>query len=121
MLFRSLALVVTVLHFVIVLGYTPLGRWISVRGHAEKAYVLTYEDGHGVLRAVLSTCTSQGWIVHSLAVNDHDGFGATVGADADQAAAVTIVLSLSGPGVSEAITVLGAVTGVVHVGEGDQE
>ena len=32
-----LALVVTVLHFVIVLGYTPLGRWISTRSHTERA------------------------------------------------------------------------------------
>src|SRR5689334_5494419 len=48
-----LAVVVTGLHFVVVLGYTPLARIIASRSHAERSYTVTYRDGHGVLRDLL--------------------------------------------------------------------
>lgn len=63
-----LALVVTGLHFVVVLGYTPLCRRISRRGHAEHDYLVTYEDGRGVLRDLLTTCTGNSWSVSFLSV-----------------------------------------------------
>ena len=102
-----LALVVTALHFVIVLGYTPLGRWISTRSHAERAYTLTYEDGQGVLRALLATCTANAWTVHSVAVvSDRYGFSAPD--DPEDTAMVAMSLVLSGPGVAKATTILAA-------------
>jgi putative Mg2+ transporter-C (MgtC) family protein len=115
-----LALVVTALHFVIVLGYTPLGRWISTRSHAERAYTLTYEDGQGVLRALLATCTTHAWTVHSVAVvSDRHGFSAPeTPEDLADTALVAMSLVLSGPGVANATTILAAVDGVTRVDDG---
>ncbi|GAA1082900.1 hypothetical protein GCM10009648_21550 [Tsukamurella spumae] len=55
-----LAVSVTVLHFVAVLGFTPLGRMVAARGTAERGFTLTYRDGAGVLRDVLAACTRRG-------------------------------------------------------------
>ncbi|MFI2332402.1 MgtC/SapB family protein [Nocardia rhamnosiphila] len=113
-----LALLVTGLHFVIVLGYTPLGRWISRRGNAERGYVITYEDGRGVLRELLTACTARGWTIDSLAVlaqrADFDGH-----LPPDRL--VTVALRLSGPGVVDASAVLGVIDGVVRVDAGEDE
>lgn len=116
-----LALVVTGLHFVTVLGYTPIGRWISTRSHAERAYTLTYEDGQGVLRALLTTCTAHNWTVHSVSiVGDRQGFDPSDDRDRE-ATLVAVSLVLSGPGVTNATTVLAAVDGVVRVDDGHAE
>ncbi len=64
-----LALLVTALHFVIVLCYTPLGELVARRGHAERGYTITYEDGRGVLRDILATCTRRTWTVKSMAIS----------------------------------------------------
>jgi putative Mg2+ transporter-C (MgtC) family protein len=108
-----LALVVTGLHFVTVLGYTPVGRWIDTRGHTERTYTITYEDGRGVLRALLATCTGHGWTVHSMSiVSDRSGYGE------DGGPLVAVALTLSGSGVSGATSLLGTVDGVVRVDDG---
>ncbi|HEY9414643.1 MAG TPA: MgtC/SapB family protein [Pseudonocardia sp.] len=112
-----LALVVTALHFVSVLGYTPVGRWISTRSHAERGYTLTYEDGRGVLRELLTSCTTHRWTVHSVAIiSDRHGFDPSGAQDGRDLVAVS--LALSGPGVAAAAAVLGAVDGVVRVDDG---
>lgn len=108
-----LALVVTGLHFVTVLGYTPISRWVSTRSHAERTYTITYEDGRGVLRGLLATCTGHIWKVHSMViVNDRSGRGK------EGEPLVAVALTLSGPGVMEAAAVLGSVDGVVGVDDG---
>jgi len=112
-----LALVVTALHFVIVLAYTPLGRLVSARGGAEADYTVTYEDGRGVLRDLLSTCTSHSWTVRSLSVVAHHGQGSTD----EGTELVTIALSISGTGALGGGAALGGVTGVVHVDAGDAD
>jgi putative Mg2+ transporter-C (MgtC) family protein len=108
-----LALAVTGLHFVTVLGYTPISRWVSTRGHSERTYTITYEDGRGVLRALLATCTTHTWKVHSLAiVSDRSGYGE------DGGPLVAVALTLSGPGVADGTALLGTVEGVVRVDDG---
>lgn len=61
-----LALVVTMLHFIAVFGFTALSRYIpSARDSAVQLRV-TYLDGQGVLRAVLAATTAHKWEVHGI-------------------------------------------------------
>ena len=113
-----LALVVTGLHFVIVLGFTPLSRMIATRGHGERRYTITYEDGQGVLRALLATCTADAWTVDSMAIagrDDRDGRGRRA------ESLVTVSLALRGRGAVEAASTLGKVPGIVGVDPGEDE
>jgi putative Mg2+ transporter-C (MgtC) family protein len=59
-------------HFVISVGFPPLTRTLVRRRAQVPALRLDYYDGQGVLRAVLSTCTEQGWAVHGVEV-DREG------------------------------------------------
>jgi putative Mg2+ transporter-C (MgtC) family protein len=115
-----LAVLVTGLHFVVVIGYTPLARIIATRSHAERSYTVTYQDGQGVLRGLLQACTRQAWSVNSLAVA---ASRPQIGSDGriSEAALVTVSLSITGPGVVEATEHLGAVDGVVRVDRGDED
>jgi putative Mg2+ transporter-C (MgtC) family protein len=123
-----LALLVTGLHFVIVLGYTPLGRLIATRGHVERAYTITYEDGRGVLRDLLAACTAHAWTVNSLAIIGRPpdiktaGNGTAVSSgDRVETRLVTVGLTLTGPGAVQAATTLGTIDGVIRVDIGDDE
>ena len=70
-----LACLVTVLHFVVVFGYTALLARIRGEPAAPVRVHLRYVDGQGVLRAVLQASTKAGWSVnhmeHSVPVEDH--------------------------------------------------
>ena len=112
-----LALLVTGLHFVIVLGYTPLGRVIATRGQAERSFAITYEDGRGVLRDLLAACTDRAWTVSSLAIISHPPDTAEPG----EHRLVTVGLSLTGPGAVAAASLLGAIEGVVRIDSGDED
>ena len=112
-----LALLVTALHFVTVLAYTPLGRWLATRGRGERTYRVTYEDGRGVLRALLATCTEKGWSVNAMAVagtGEQDGSRAGDGL-------VCVGLTLAGSGAFAASGDLAEVEGVVRVDVGDED
>ena len=107
-----LALVVTVLHFVIVLGYLPLGARIHGRARVEQSYAVTYEDGRGVLRELLSTCSSNTWAVHSMSIL---GQPLRPNLDDTDPRLVTVQLTLTGPRVMSATGVLASVDGVTSV------
>lgn len=57
-----LAIVVTVLHFLITYGLRLVSRSLP-GGDARVQIVLSYDDGRGLLRSILSTTTGQGWSV----------------------------------------------------------
>lgn len=114
-----LAGVVTALHFVIVFGYTALSRQLPGADRAAAGFNIIYEDGCGVLRDLLATCTARGWSITSLTVD-----GNIVPADAQAVieaghpaprGLVTVTLELSGPSAPDAATAIGVVAGVVHV------
>jgi putative Mg2+ transporter-C (MgtC) family protein len=116
-----LAVLVTGLHFVIVLGYTPLGKFIATRGHAERVYTITYEDGRGVLRELLAACTAHAWTIRAMTI-----LGRPMAAEpvaTGERPLVTVGLTLSGPAVADAVSRLATVRGVVRVdaGENDEE
>ncbi|MGH3514877.1 MAG: MgtC/SapB family protein [Pseudonocardiaceae bacterium] len=114
-----LAGVVTALHFVIVFGYTALSRRLLGADRTVACFSVVYEDGRGVLRDVLATCTARGWSITSLTTD-----GSAFPADAQTLIAagnpaprelVTVTLELSGPSATDAVTALGVIAGVVHI------
>jgi len=111
-----LALLVTALHFVTVLAYTPLGRWLATRGHGERTYRVTYEDGRGVLRALLATCTEKGWSVNAMVAGTGEQDSSRAGDGL-----VCVGLTLAGSGAFAASGDLAEVEGVVRVDVGDED
>ncbi|WP_375484378.1 MgtC/SapB family protein [uncultured Jatrophihabitans sp.] len=114
-----LALVVTGLHFVIVIGYSPLSHLIATHGYSERGFVITYEDGRGILRDLLATCTAHDWTVNSMAMVAREGpaEGGTAAADG----LVTVSLVLRGPGAAGAAAALAGIAGVVHIDSGEDD
>lgn len=115
-----LALVVTGLHFVIVLGYTPLVRYLPGADRDTRRVLVTYHDEEGVLRRLLHTCTEQGWTITELATAEARselGLGAITGGDGEPSAprVVSVVVALSGAGLQRATARMAEVEGVSQV------
>jgi putative Mg2+ transporter-C (MgtC) family protein len=112
-----LAVAVTVLHFVAVFAFTPLGAVIAARGTAERSFTVTYRDGHGLLREILEDCSRRRWTVSALAVVDEYELDR---ADHNESPgrAVTISLTIAGRGVGDAANVLSAFDGILRVDRG---
>ena len=64
-----LAVAATAAHYLITVGFPPLARLLGRYRRREPVLYLDYLDGRGVLRAVLSACTGQGWTVRRLEVD----------------------------------------------------
>lgn len=108
-----LALLVTALHFVIVFGYTPLGRLVADRGFTERSVTITYEDGRGVLRNIIGTCTSHSWTIRSMGVlESHRATGP---------GQVTVNLIIAGPRAHTAGASLATLDGVMQVDTDEDE
>lgn len=58
-----LALVVTALHFVITFGFNQVQKHLPDQGRYLSYVDVSYRDGQGLLRDVLSTITRAGWAV----------------------------------------------------------
>jgi putative Mg2+ transporter-C (MgtC) family protein len=112
-----LACTVTVLHFVIVLGYSWLGRWLPGSVAGETEVDITYIDGRGVLRDLLAACTKRSWSIASLAIQGGPGsdLGGQPGTTPGPGPHVTVALRLTGAGTDSAAAALGEVDGVVRV------
>ena len=113
-----LAIAATALHFVVVLGYTPLGRYVATRGHAERGFTVTYEDGKGVLRRIMAACTERSWVIRTLAITGRPS------ADTEEPIGtelVSVTLTLTGPAAASAPNTLATIDGVVRVDSGDDE
>lgn len=116
-----LATVVTLLHFVIVVGFTPLARRLTSRLRGSVRLHVTYRDGRGVLRQVLQTCDRHGWQLSSLAA---DAPGAPLGADSlspQLPGIVGVMMTLSGPGILRSPEVLASVDGVSSIDRIDDD
>jgi putative Mg2+ transporter-C (MgtC) family protein len=115
-----LAVLVTVLHFVVVLGFTPLSNWLGDRGHGERRYLVTYADGRGILRDVLTACSARRWVIGSLSVER--GRKPLSGADDwDDAAVVAVGMTLSGRELDQVVPALGHIDGVIRVDREDSD
>jgi putative Mg2+ transporter-C (MgtC) family protein len=120
-----LALTVTALHFVIVLGYTPLMRHLPNQRRGTSTLRVTYEDGKGVLRHLLAACTEHAWTITDLAVEgsrsreEIDDFDALAAEGSPRP--VSVVLGVSGDGVPQDLHSLAAVDGVLGIDHVEDE
>ncbi|MEC3981471.1 MgtC/SapB family protein [Amycolatopsis sp. H20-H5] len=82
-----LAVATTLGHFVVTRGLPPLARLVARNRREPPTLRLSYTDGRGVLREVLTTCTGRGWLVRHVEVHRE-----TVTDEGQRVAAVTLLL-----------------------------
>lgn len=105
-----LAIATTVAYFVTVYVLAPLAQRLPASPYAPSAVRVVYEDGRGILRKVLETCTSRDFKVAD--VNVERGEGA--------ARDVAVSLEIHGSGsVASLAADLGDIDGVHAVAAGD--
>jgi putative Mg2+ transporter-C (MgtC) family protein len=96
-----LALGVTLLHFIVVFGYTPLIRLFGGRKHRHSELRLTYLPAHAVLPSALVAAMAHGFQVTDVTVHhhDHDPEAANAPDPIDRARGrvTDVVLQLEGP------------------------
>lgn len=107
-----LAIAATALHFIVVLAYTPLLRLLPGADTDARVQVV-YQDGRGVLRAVMTECAARRWAVIGISVATSDDTGHALSASAMRTVEVTI--HLRGPQVTAAPAALGVIDGVTSV------
>jgi putative Mg2+ transporter-C (MgtC) family protein len=100
-----LAVIVTAIHFVIVLGFKPAARRLASRLRGSITLLITYEDSRGVLRQMLNDCSQRNWQLTELSV---DASNAPPGH-------VDVLMTLSGSGLVNATPVLAGIDGVAAV------
>jgi putative Mg2+ transporter-C (MgtC) family protein len=113
-----LAVAVTVLHFVIILGFAPLVWRLTKRLSGTVHLHVTYQDEHGVLRQILSACERHGWQV-TFVVTERASGGAVAAPPAP--GDVAVAMTVSGTGVLRATGVLATVDGVSSVQQLDDD
>lgn len=108
------ATAVTVAYFFVVFGLTPLARRLPASPWAPSAIQVEYEDGRGVLRKVLATCTARDFKVADVKVNRSGG-------DSDEGGGrVSLALEVLGRGsVAGLAAELDDIEGVSGVSAGD--
>ncbi|GAA0355085.1 MgtC/SapB family protein [Actinoallomurus spadix] len=107
-----LAVLVTAGHFLVVFGLTPLAARLPRSKYAPSRLRLAYRSGRGALREALARCTSRGFTVSELSVEDRG--------DHDDPRVVSVWLSVHGTGpVNELAALLSEIEGVVAVSSDD--
>lgn len=105
-----LAVATTAAYFLVVFVLSPIARRLPASPYAPSALKVDYEDGRGILRRVLATCTARDFKVADVKVDRH----------ADVAGAVSVALEVHGPGAVAALAAeLGEIDGVLTVAAGD--
>ncbi|ASU78584.1 magnesium transporter MgtC [Actinopolyspora erythraea] len=108
-----LAAATTLAHFIVVVGYQRLVAVLRGAMREPRVVRIGYLDGHGVLRNVLTLCTSRGWAVLDLQVEREDS-------DDDQQRTAVVALRLRGKhDVSGLVDELAVLPGVLHASAGD--
>ncbi|MCP2331216.1 MgtC/SapB family protein [Actinoalloteichus caeruleus] len=106
-----LAVATTAAHFLVVAGYPWLTRHLRGSWRQPSTVRIGYLEGRGVLRGVLSACTSRGWTVLDLHVEYEDR--------AEDHRTVVVVVELRGRGsLEELVRELTGLPGVLHVAGG---
>ena len=110
-----LAVIVTAMHFLIIVGFMPLARRLTARLSGAVRVHVTYEDGRGVLREILEACSRREWQLTDLAADpEPDLLGAPPGH-------VGVMLMLSGTGILNAPAVLAGIDGVTGIRQLDDD
>lgn len=105
-----LAIATTLAYFATVYGLAPLARRLPASPYAPSAVRVVYEDGRGILRKVLETCTSRDFKVADVNVDRGD----------DPGEFVAVSLEVHGRAhVADLAADLGDIDGVHAVSAGD--
>jgi putative Mg2+ transporter-C (MgtC) family protein len=105
-----LAIATTLAYFVVVYVLAPLARLLPASPYAPSAVRVVYEDGRGILRRVLESCTSRDFKVADVNVDRDDEPGEHV----------VVALEVHGRGsVADLAADLGEIDGVHAVAAGD--
>jgi putative Mg2+ transporter-C (MgtC) family protein len=114
-----LAVAGTAVHYLVTRGYRPLARLVTRSSTVPQDVNISYTDGHGVLRAVLTVCTERGFAVAGMHVDREDG-GHPGDPGGTRTASVT--LSLTGRGSLPTLSgELSELPGVLAVGVPTEE
>ena len=108
----TLAITVTALHFLIVVGLKPLARRLTSRLSGTVRLHLTYLDGRGAMHQILQICDRHQWQLTELSsdapATENNG-------------QVGVLLTLAGTAILQAPTILAAVDGVTSLRQLDDE
>ncbi|QIZ38288.1 MgtC/SapB family protein [Saccharopolyspora sp. ASAGF58] len=108
-----LAAAVTAVHFFVAMGYPRLLRLMRKSLREPQVLRIGYLDGYGVLRSVLTLCTSRGWTVMDLEVERED-------TDDEQQRTAVVALRLRGKAPAAALVEeISALPGVLHTAVGE--
>jgi putative Mg2+ transporter-C (MgtC) family protein len=107
-----LAVAVTAMHFLIIVGFMPLAKRLSSRLSGSVTMHVTYEEGRGVMSRLLEACERRQWQLTDLAADP----GGHIAAGSSG-----VMLTLSGRGILAAPTVLAGIDGVTAIGQLDDE
>jgi putative Mg2+ transporter-C (MgtC) family protein len=110
-----LAVIVTGIHFVIILGFMPVARRLAARLSGSIRMQITYEEGRSVMKELLATCDRRRWQLTEMAA--YPGLDALEVSDQQSSA----VLTLAGTGVSQAPLVLAGIPGVMSIRQLDED
>ncbi len=107
-----LAVTVTAMHFLIILGFAPLARRLTSRLSGTVRLHITYQDGHGAMHQILQICDRHRWQLAELSsdapTSEGDG-------------QVGVLLTLSGTSILQAPGLLAEVAGVTSLRQLDDE
>lgn len=108
-----LATATTLTHFLVVVGYHHLLRLVWKTRREPRLIRIGYLDGHGVLRNVLTLCTSIGWTVLDLHVERED-------TDDAQQRTVVVAMRLRGKEpITELLGEINQLPGVLYAAVGE--
>lgn len=103
-----LAVAATAAHFIVVVGFSAVERRATARARSPMNVVVSYEDGRGVLRDILTELTGRGFAVSDIRVDRET-----------RSSNVTVGLEIQGPApFTEAVEGLAGLDGVASVGAG---
>ena len=108
-----LAVTVTAMHFLIIVGFMPVARRLSARLSGQITMHITYEEGRGVISRLLQACEQRQWQLTDLvadAAGEHFAAGSS-----------GVTLTLSGRSILGALTMLAAIDGVTAIHRLDEE
>jgi putative Mg2+ transporter-C (MgtC) family protein len=107
-----LAVTVTALHFVIIVGFSPVAQRLTNRLGGAIQLQVTYQDERAVLGQLLDVCEHHGWQVTSVVTAPVSAGAAAAPAEPGDAA---VAMTVSGRGVLRVTRVLAMVEGVSSV------
>jgi putative Mg2+ transporter-C (MgtC) family protein len=108
-----LAVTVTAMHFLIIVGFMPLAKRLSARLSGSITMHVTYEEGRAVMSRLLQACDRHKWQLTDLTAQTpkEPGGAGTSG----------VMLTLSGRGIVTAPTVLAGIDGVTAIRQLDDD